>query len=228
MPLASGWLWSGRVGEPLVAAGLVEGGLVGQQLIALEASGDDGAVGVVEVIAGEIGVSLDAAQEGEQLDVAPFVVAHLGPRVVVLGDAAEEDLAVDGAGAAGYLAAGNHHGRSSVGGLAPELPVVVAGHDVGGGGVAELDLVGQLLEVGVVAAGLEQQDRDGGVFAEAGGDDGAGGPGADDDVVVFHGCSPNAWGRFGAMIRRGLGGVNHGNGFAGTGGSACLVHGQKV
>ena len=73
------------IGEPLVAAGGVEGGLVGQQLLALEATGDDGAVGVVEVIAGEVGVGLDAAQEGKQLDVAPLVVAHGGPGVVVPG-----------------------------------------------------------------------------------------------------------------------------------------------
>ena len=180
----------GDIGEALVAAGGVEGGLVGQELLALEAAGDDGAVGVVEVIAGEVGVGLDAAQEREQLDEAPFVVAHLGPGVVVLGDAAEEDLAVDGAGAAGDLAAGDHHGGCGFGGFAPELPVVVAGHDVGGGGVAELDLVGQLLELGVVRAGLQQEDGDGGVFAEAGGHDGAGGPGAHHDVVVFHGRSP--------------------------------------
>ena len=77
----------GGVGEPLLAAGGVEGGLVGQELLALEAAGDDGAFGVVEVIAGEVGVGLDAAEEGEQLDVAPLVVAHLGPGVVILGDA---------------------------------------------------------------------------------------------------------------------------------------------
>ena len=180
----------GDLGEALVAAGPEEGGLVGKQLLPLEAAGDDGPVGVVEVIAGEVGVGLDAAQEGQELDEAPLVVAHLGPGVVVLGDAAQEHLAVDGAGAAGDLAPGDHHGRSGVGGLAPELPVVVAGHDVGGGGVAELDLVGQLLEVGVVAAGLQQQDGYGGVFAETGGHDGAGGPGAHHDVVVLHCRSP--------------------------------------
>ena len=201
----------GDFGEPLVAAGLEEGGLVGQQFLALEASGDDGAVGVVEVIAGEVGVGLDAPQEGQQLDEAPLVVAHLGPGVVVLRYSAQEHLAVDGAGAAGDLAAGHHHGWGGVGGLAPELPVVVAGHDVGGGGVAELDLVGKLLEIRVVAAGLQQQHRYGGVFAQAGCHDGAGGPGADHDVVVLHGCSPCAHGvGLRAMIRRGLWGVNQG------------------
>ena len=58
------------------------------------------------------------------------------------------------------LPRGTIMGGAVFGGLAPELPVVVAGHDVGGGGVAELNLVGQTLEFGVVRPGLQQQYGD--------------------------------------------------------------------
>ena len=64
-------------------------------------------------------VSLHAAEEGEELDVFPFVVALGGPRVVIFRQAAQEHLAVDGAGAADDFASGGVHVVGAViGGLA--------------------------------------------------------------------------------------------------------------
>ena len=177
------------MGEAVGAGGVVESGLSREPLLALETAGDDGAVVAVEVV-GEVGVRLQAAEAAQQVLEAPLVVAHGGPGVVVLGDAAQEHLAVDGAGAAGDFAAGNHDLGVLSGAVSGELPVVIAGHDVGGGGVAELHLIGQVLEVGVVGSGFQQQHRSVGVFAQPGGHDGTGRAGADDDVVVLQGYPP--------------------------------------
>ena len=156
-------------------AGIVKRLLVGQGLIGLEPAHDYGTVGVVEVVAAEVGVGLDHAEVLQQVLEAPLVVAQSGPGVVVLGNAPQEDLAVDGAGAAGDLAPGHQHRFGMFGGLAGELPVVVAGHYVGAGGVAELDLFRQMLEVGVVRPGFEQKHRAGRVFAQPRGYNGPGG-----------------------------------------------------
>ena len=177
------------MGETVGADGVVEGRLSRQPILALEASGDDGTVVAVEVV-GEIGVGLQAAETAQQVREAPLVIAHGGPTVVVLGDAPQEHLAVDGAGTAGDLATGHHDLGVFRGAVPGELPVVVAGHHVGGGGVAELHLVGQVVEVGVIGAGLDQEHGGAGVFAQPGGDNGAGGAGADDDVVVLQDYPP--------------------------------------
>ena len=140
----------------------------------------------MKVVAAVVGVCLNLAEVGEQVGVGPLAVAEGGPGVVVLGHAAQEDLAVDGAGPAGNLAPGHHHGWRLVGGPAGELPVVVAGHHVGFGGVAELHLFGQVLEVGVVGPRLQQQDRLGGVLSQAGSQDCPGGTGPDNHIVILH------------------------------------------
>jgi len=50
---------------------------------------------------------------------------------------------------------------------------VVAGHDVGGRGVAVLDLVRQTFEVRVVGTSFQQKHRTVGVFTQPRGNDGA-------------------------------------------------------
>ena len=175
----------GAVGEPGLATGLVEGRLRRMPCLRLETVADDGAVGAVEVV-GEVSVGLQLAEVGQAVGIAPFAVAHLGPGIVVFGHASQEHLAVDGAGAARDLAAGHHHRRGALGGLANELPVVVADHYVYFGGVAELHFLRQSLEVRVVRPGLQQQHRDVGILGQPRGYDGTGGTGPNHDVVILH------------------------------------------
>ena len=175
-------------GEAGVDAGVVEGNLVGQQVFELVALGDDGAVAAVEVVL-IVHVGFELAEVGEDVLVAPLVVAERNPVVEVVGYGAEEDLSVDGAGAAHDLAARDVHRRGGVGRLAREEPVVAVFdvEEVGAGAESELDVVGHAVEVGVVGAGFEEQDGARGVFGEARGDDRARGAAAYDDCVVSHG-----------------------------------------
>ena len=176
------------VGEALGPAGVVEGLLVRTPRLSPEPVRHYRAVGAMEVVV-ECGVGLQPAKIGQQLVEAPLIVAQGGPAIVVLGDPSQEDLAVDGAGAARDLAPGDQHRLRGLGGFADEVPVVVAGHDVGGGGVAILQLVGEALEVRVVGPRLQQQHRASRVLAQARGQDRARRAGSDDDVVVLHGGS---------------------------------------
>ena len=75
--------------------------------------------------------------------------------------------------------------------LAVLLPVVVAVPDALGRLVAVLDLLGEAVDVGVVLAGLQQEHRGVWVFGEPRGEDRAGRPCADDDVVVLHSLPPD-------------------------------------
>ena len=59
-------------------------------------------------------------------------------------------------------------------------------HFRGPGGIAELQVVGRLLQVGVVRPGLQQQHRAVGVLGQPGGEGAPAGTCAYDDDVVFH------------------------------------------
>ena len=65
-------------------------------------------------------------------------------------------------------------------------PVVLRVRGFGGAGVSEADVVGQVLRVGVVRAGLEKEHGQVGVLGQPGSDHRAGGTAADYDNVVFH------------------------------------------
>ena len=175
----------GRIGVPSRSAGLVErlGGRVPG--VTREAVHHDGPFRSVEIIA-EISVGLYLPEIGQTVLEFPFGIAHLGPRVVVLGNSTEKDLPVDGAGASGDLASRNQHFRGLLRGFAGELPVMVADHDVDLGGVAELHLLGQLLKIRIVRSRFQQQDVLLRVFGKPCSDDGPGRTGAQDDIVVFH------------------------------------------
>ena len=157
-----------RIGEAGGAAGLVECHLGRQPGLPFEAVGDNGSVRSVKVVA-VIGVGLQLAEIGQQLLKIPLVVAHLRPTVVVLGHAPQEHLPVDRTGATGHPAPGHQHFPGGVGGLTHKLPVVVAGHYVNFRGVPELYFLGQPLEIGIVRAGFQQQDRPLWVFGQTGG-----------------------------------------------------------
>ena len=121
-----------------------------------ETVGDNRPVVAVEIIV-EVRVGFQLPKEWKQFLEVPLVVALGGPRVIVLGDATQEDLAVDGAGASGNLASGNQHGRGGFGALADELPVMVTYHNVDFRGISELYFLGQVLELGIVRSRLQDQ-----------------------------------------------------------------------
>src|SRR5207247_5563391 len=97
------------------------------------------------VRATKIEVVFQAAVEREHLGRSPPLIARGCPGIEVLGQAAQKDLAVDGARSAGDFAARYKHGLCLGRGSASELPVVVAGQDVGGGDVSAFELVRQAL-----------------------------------------------------------------------------------
>ena len=76
--------------------------------LALVAAHRHRAVEAVEVV-NYVRIGFQLAEIGQALHERPLVVAPLGPTVVVLGNAAQEHLAVDGAGPAHHLAARHHH-----------------------------------------------------------------------------------------------------------------------
>ena len=124
----------------------------------------------MEVTAAELGVGLQLAEVVEQVLVAPLVVALGSPGIEVLGYTTQENLPVDGAAASGYLAPGNLKFAAGVSAAATEIPVVVMGNHIDARGEAELDFLGQMLEIGVVRPGFQQQHRAMRVFAESGSD----------------------------------------------------------
>ena len=111
----------------IVLPGLEPGRVPRLPVLLLEAVADNGAAGAMEVTGIVLvgGVGLDHIEVGHQLLEVPLVVSPLRPIVVVLGNAAEEDLSVDGAGSAGHLAPGDFD-IGLVGGPGGVLPVVVA------------------------------------------------------------------------------------------------------
>ena len=144
------------VGEAVVEAGLVERLGRAAPLLFREAMADDGPVRAVVVVAVS-GVRLQLAEVRQRVLECPLIVAPRRPAVVVVWHAAQENLPIDGAGSARYLAARHQHRLCLLGGARRELPVVVARHDVGRGRVAVLDLFGQVVQFGVVRPSLQQQ-----------------------------------------------------------------------
>ena len=125
--VAVGSVLVGMLGDAQGHAGIVEGGVEGQPVLALGTAHGQRALGAVEVVAAEVPVVFKLAEEGQAVGEFPFVVAPLGPQVVVLGDAAEDHLAVDGRRAAHGPAAGDDHGLALRGiGAAAQVPAVGA------------------------------------------------------------------------------------------------------
>ena len=146
----------------------------------------NGAVVAVKVSSGKVEVGLQFTEVGQHFGERPLVIAPLGPIVVVLGYAPEQHLAVDGAGAAGGFAPGNHH-RFGLQGRALGLKVPAMG-PVGGtpNVIAAFDILGQVLEHRVVRACFQQQHALVGVFGQSSGEDTPGGPAPNDYVIVLH------------------------------------------
>ena len=126
-----------------------------------------------------------AAEEGQDIGVAPLIVAPFGPAVVVLGDAAVEYLAVDGGGAAGGLAAWDDQVGllgGYAGAVGPAVGAVRREENV----IAQFQVIGEMIEIGIIRPGLEQQDALVWVLGQTGCDGGAGRTGSNHDIVVPH------------------------------------------
>ncbi len=165
--------------EAGLGAGLDEGVV---ERVAARAAGDVQRAVVAAPVGGAAVPVLHALEVGEDVGEGPAVGARLGPVVEVLRMAADVDHAVDRGGAAEHLAArGGEAAAAEVRlGLGAEAPVV-AGH---------VHRVGERRRhlderAPVGAAVLDDRDRVAGL-GEPVGDGGAGGAGADDDVVGLH------------------------------------------
>ena len=156
------------VWEPVVEAGLVEGLLVLVHLCFRKTAHRYRPVRAMKVAA-EAEVALEAAEVRQQLGVAPLVVAHRRPAVVVLRHPAQQYLGVHRARSAGDLPSGyqprrrvvrepRHVGAPVLADKAPgERPPQA---------VAVLHLVGQRGRVRVVPPHLQQQHRAPRVFRQ--------------------------------------------------------------
>ena len=174
------------VGKAVVPAGLVKGYLGRQPRFLLVAAHRDRAFRAVEVVV-YVGVGLRHSEVGQGLYEGPFVVAPRSPVVIVLGDAPQKDLPVNGAGASHHPAPRHRHGCPLFGcGRSLEGPVVGGVHRRGKLVIAELQVVGICLEVGVVRAGLQQKDGPVGVFGQARCQNTSSGPGPYDYDVILH------------------------------------------
>ena len=121
---------------------------VGPGLV-LPANDGDGTFAAVEVVL-DVQVGLGLAEEGQDFQIGPLLVAKGRPPLEVFGQAAQVDLAVDGAGAADDLALGN----VDLALLVVDGPVQIPG-DRGTElfalvGVAVADGVGEMVRVGIV------------------------------------------------------------------------------
>jgi hypothetical protein len=146
------------IGETGSTTRLIESNLAREPGVTRKPVSDDGAIIAMEFI-GEILVIFQLTKVGEEFLEAPLIVTHGGPGVIILRDPTQEDLAIDGAGTTRHLAAWHQHLRGLVCCLADKLPVVVTGHDIDFGGIAVLHLFWQVLDIGIIRACLQQQDR---------------------------------------------------------------------
>ena len=170
-------------------AGLDEGILERQPFLAREPPHRYRSLRAVEVVA-DIHVRFHLAEVRQDVDERPLVVALGGPAVVVLGNAAQQHLPVDGAGSADHLAARR---RQHLGllrrALGPPGPVVRRALGRGVGLVAVLQVVGIMLVLGIVGPRLQQQNRAVRILGQTGGHGAASGSGPNHDHVVFHGLT---------------------------------------
>jgi hypothetical protein len=134
---------------------LMEGDGVGQPLLRLVAAHGDRPAGAVEVPP-KIQVVLHLAEVGQDLEERPLIIAPGGPVVVVLRDAAVEDLAIDSARTPGSLAARDRQLgllRGDARHIAPAMGAVGRQPHI----VAQLEVIGKSLEIRIVRPSLQQQ-----------------------------------------------------------------------
>ena len=166
--------------------GVIKGPESGYHLLPLVPPDRDGAIVAVKVPAGKVQIVLQLPEVRQNTRESPLGVAPFGPVVVVLGNTAEHDLSVDGAGAAGGPASGNNDRVRLKGGsgslIVPAMRPVSRPPHV----IAVLQVYWQLLEVGIVGPCLQQQYGLAVVLGKARCQDTARRTGPNDNVIVFH------------------------------------------
>ena len=162
----------GAVGVASGERGLVEGAVLGVELVIFEPPGADGAVGAVIGSVAVVRIGFEATQKGQQGVVAPQVVAGRGPRVVVFGHAAQKNLRVDRTRPADDFATRHKHIGAQVrspGAILPAKPSAQAKGAIPDIAVAPIriaNLLGQIFNRSKIRPGLQQQDRPTPIFAE--------------------------------------------------------------
>ena len=97
-----------------VNGGLEKGLLEWQPVGFLETAHRDRTVRAVKIIA-NVGIGFQLSEIGQHVHVCPLIVTHGRPGVVIFGNATQQHLAVNRAGAADYFAPGNRHGLGLLG-----------------------------------------------------------------------------------------------------------------
>ena len=162
----------GAVGVASGERGLVEGAVLGVELVIFEPPGADGAVGAVIGGVAVVRVGFEAAQKGQQGVVAPQVVAGRGPRVVVFGHPAQKNLRVDRTRPADDFAARHKHIGTQVRGPGAILPAKSGAQakgaipDIAVAPVRVANLLGQVFNRSKIRPGLQQQNRPTLILAE--------------------------------------------------------------
>ena len=181
------------LGKPGGQCGFVEGLGEGVPVLSLVPVDADGAVGAVVLglypRRAHVLVGLHLPEVGQHPFEGPQVVPGSRPCVVVGGDSPEEHRAraVVGAAPSHDLGPGHQHGLSQLGrGDAHVVPAMARVLLEGGLGGAVLEVVGQVLEVRVVGAGLQQQDGPARVLGQPGCQDAPAGARPHHDDVVLH------------------------------------------
>src|SRR5215510_2373460 len=162
----------------------MKGDRMGKPLLRLVSAHGDRTIGAVEVPP-EIQIVFHLAEVRQDFEEGPLVIAPGGPVIVVLRDAAVENLPIDGAGAPGRLAAGYRQlgllwgdGRH----ISPAMRAIGRQPHI----VAELKVIGEMLEVRVIRSGLEEEHRSARILRQASREDTTSRACADDNHVVFH------------------------------------------
>src|SRR5919108_4313058 len=155
-----------------------------EPLLPLIAAHGDRTTGTVEVPP-IIQVVFHLTEVGQDLEKGPLIIAPGRPVVIVLRDAAVEDLPIDGAGAAGRLATGYRQTRLLRGDgrhVCPAMGTISRQPDI----VAQLEVIREMLEVRIIRSGLEEEHRSARILRQASREHTPSRPCANDNHVVSH------------------------------------------
>src|SRR5215831_6416705 len=117
--------------------------------------------------------------------IRPFAVAPGGPVIIILWNTTIQHLPIDGARTAGGLATRDSQPvllRCELRHVAPVMRAIGGEPHI----VAQLEVIGQVREGGVIRPGLQQEHRGTGVLGQAGRHDTPRGAGANDNHIVPH------------------------------------------
>src|SRR2546426_742036 len=167
-----------------VNTGPVKGHGMRQPLVPLVAAYRDWPSLAMEFPA-KIVVVFHLAEIRQHLLIGPLSIAPCGPVIIILRDAAVQYLPIDGARTTGRLATRDRQPVLLWCELRHVAPVMRA---IGGEPhiIAQLEVIGQVREVGVIRPGLQQEHRCTGILGQAGRHDTPRRASANDNHIVPH------------------------------------------